>query len=156
MAYPTTSSFGKTTLAVEFDPVGASGTFSTICGLKGWTYSLSTNFDETEVPDCDDPDIPMEVQRSVRSLGASSSCTGVWALESHEAMLDWAESGATKNVKITFGVVSDSGVATDTETMTGPAYLGNVEYNVSKESGKVTATFDLTFDGIPTRTAKGS
>ncbi len=155
MAYATTSSFGKTTLSVEFDPVGDSGTYSTICGLTQWDYTENTNLDETEVPDCDNPDLPLEIQRAVRSVGAQASCSGVWALSSHQAILDWARAGTTLSCKITFGVVTDSGAATDTEVLTGDAYMTNLSYSM-QYGQKVTASFDLVFDGLPTATLKGT
>lgn len=147
MAYATTSSYDKTTLAVEF--TASSGTYSTVCGITSWNYSESTQMDETEVPDCADLSLPLEVQRAVRSVGATASASGVWALSSHQNILAWARSGATKSVKITFGVVSDSGTpSTDTETLTGDAYLTNLTYELAYGQ-KVNASFELVFDGLP-------
>lgn len=155
MAYATTSSFAKTTLSVEFDPVGASGTYSTICGITSWNYSESTQLDETEVPDCADLDKPLEIQRAVRSVGAQASCSGVWSLASHQKVLDWARAGTTRSVKITFVTVSDSGAATDTEVLTGSAYMTNLSYEMAYGQ-KVNASFDIVFDGLPTPTLKGA
>jgi len=154
MAYATTSAYDKTTLAVELDPVGAAGTYSTLCGITEWSYTENTNLDETEVPDCSDLSLPLQVERSVRSRGASISASGVWALSSHQAIRDWVESGQTLNVQITFVVVSDSGAATDTETLTGAAYMTNLSYSLSY-GNKVNASFDLQFDGVPTAAVKG-
>lgn len=154
MAYAKTSTFGQMTLSVEFDPVGASGTYSTICGITSWNYTENTNLDETEVPDCADPDLPMEIQRAVRSVGAQASCSGVWALASHQKILDWSRGGATLSAKITFGRVTADGAATDTEVLTGDAYMTNLSYEAAYGQ-KVNASFDLVFDGLPTATLKG-
>jgi len=154
MAYATTSSYDKTTLAVEFDPVGSAGTYTTICGITEWSYTENTNLDETEVPDCDDLSLPLQVERSVRSRGATISASGVWALSSHQAIRDWVESGQTLSVQLTFVVVTDSGTATDTETLTGDAYMTNLSYNMSY-GNKVNASFELQFDGVPTSALKG-
>lgn len=148
MAYATTSSFDKTTLAVEF--VALSGTYSPICGITSWSYTEATQMDETEVPDCADLSLPLEVQRAVRSVGATAQASGVWALSSHQNILAWARSAATKSVRITFGVVSDSGTpGTDTETLTGDAYMTNLNYELAYGQ-KVNASFELVFDGLPT------
>lgn len=152
MAYATTSAYKDTTLAVEF--VASSGTYSTICGITSWSYNETTNLDETEVPDCDDLALPLQVERAVRSRGATISASGVWALSSHQAILAWSASGGKKNVRITFGVVTASGAATDTEELNGTAYLTNLSYSLAYGQ-KVQASFDLVFDGVPTATVKG-
>lgn len=151
MAYATTSSFAKTTLGVEF----VAGTFANICGITQWSYSETTQLDETEVPDCADLDKPFQIERSVRSVGAQASCSGVWALASHQKMLDWSRSGVTKPVKISFLVAQTSGTATDTVALTGDAYLTNLSFEVTKGQ-KVSASFELVFDGLPVPTLKGA
>lgn len=153
MAYATTSAYKDTTLAVEF--TGGSGTYTTICGITEWSYNETTNLDETEVPDCDDLSLPLQIERAVRSRGATISASGVWALSSHQAIYAWAASGATKSVKMTFGIVTASGVSTDTETLTGTAYMTNLSYSLAYGQ-KVNASFELVFDGVPTATVKGS
>lgn len=147
MAYATTSSYDKMTLAVDF---ADTDTFETICGITSWSYTENTNLDETEVPDCADLTKPLQVERAVRSVGATANASGVWSLSSHEDILSWSRSGATKEVKITFGVVTDSGTGgTDTETLTGNAYMTNLSYELAYGQ-KVQASFDLVFDGLPT------
>lgn len=154
MAYANTAKYSEITLAVEFDPVGAAGTYTTVCGITNWSYSENTNLDETEVPDCADLDAPMQIERAVRSVGAQASCSGVWALSSHQAIVDWRRNGTTLNARVTFGKVTASGASTDTETMTGPAYLTN--WSLEGTYGqKWTSSFDLVFDGLPVVALKG-
>lgn len=154
MAYATTSKYSEVTLAVEFDPVGASGTYTNVCGITEWSYTESTNLDETEVPDCADLDAPMQVERAVRSVAAQASASGVWSLSSHQNVLAWSRGGTTLNVKITFAKVTASGAATDTEELTGAAYLTNL--SLENAYGQKTRTsFELVFDGLPTVTLKG-
>lgn len=155
MARAVTSAFHKTTLAVEFDPTGAAGTYSTVCGITQWSLNETTQLDETEVPDCNDLSLPMEIQKAVRSRGATASCSGVWALSSHQAIQDWKDSGQTLKVRVTFVVVNDSGAATDTLTLTGDAYLTNLVIT-NTYGQKMTVSFDLEFDGVPVAALKGS
>lgn len=154
MAYASTAKYSEITLAVEFDPVGASGTYTTVCGITQWSYTENTNLDETEVPDCADLDAPMQVERAVRSVGAQASASGVWALSSHQAILGWSRGGTTLDVKITFVKVTDSGAATDTEEMAGPAYLTNLSIE-NAYGQKASSSFEIVFDGLPTVTLKG-
>lgn len=155
MAYATTSDYASTALSVEIDPVGDPGTYSNLCGITSWSYTENTNLDETEVPDCSDLTKPLQIERAVRSTGATASCSGVWSLASHQKILDWARAGATRSVKITFAVVTASGAATDTEVLTGNAYMTNLSYELAYGQ-KVNASFELVFDGLPTATLKGS
>lgn len=153
MAYATTAKYSKITLAVETTP--SSGTYSTLCGITQWSYTENTNLDETEVPDCSDLDAPLEIQRAIRSVGATASASGVWALSSHQTITDWRRDGTTLNVQIKFEVVDDSGAATDTLTLTGPAYLTN--FSLEGQYGqKFNTSFELVFDGLPTAALKGS
>lgn len=155
MAYAVTSAYKDTTLSVEFDPVGAAGTYSTICGITEWSYQETTNLDETEVPDCADLSLPMQIERAVRSRGATISASGVWSLSSHQKILGWSASGGKLSVKITFGIVDTSGAATDTKVLTGTAYMTNLQYQMAYGQ-KVQASFELVFDGVLTPTLKGS
>lgn len=152
MAYAVTSPYKDTTLAVEF--TGGSGTYTTICGITSWSMTLNTQLDTTEVPDCSDLSLPLQVENSVRSLGATISASGVWSLSSHQNVLAWAQSGATKSVRVSYLVVTASGASTDTETLTGNARMTNLQ--IQQDYGqKMRVSFELAFDGVPTAVVKG-
>jgi hypothetical protein len=85
----------------------------------------------------------------VQSQEVTISGSGSWASQSHETMLDWWYSGATKNIRIQH-VKAASG---DTEYESGAAYLVSIS-NQAERGTKVTAEIAIEFDGIPTRTAK--
>lgn len=74
--------------------------FAAPCGMstKGINFTKSTN--ETNVPDCDDPDAPAWVERSVVSMSAEISESGILAME---ALADWQaflDSGVSRNVQV--------------------------------------------------------
>ena len=147
MAYATTATFAQFVLEVEF--VAASGTYSKVCGLTSRGINRQSNMATSEVPECDDEGLAAQVERSVQSQEATIDASGVWSAESHEKLLDWWESAATKSVRIKH-VNAASG---DTEYETGDAYLVSINNSVSRGE-KVTAELSIEFDGIPTRTMK--
>lgn len=147
MARATTANFHQMVLEVEF--VASSGTYSKVCGLTGRGINRQNNMSTSEVPDCDDESLPAAVERAVQSQEATVSGTGVWSAESHEGLLDWWYSGATKNIRIQH-VNAASG---DTEYESGTAYLSSIN-NQADRGTKVAADLSIEFDGVPTRTNK--
>lgn len=146
MSRAKTENFHEMVVEIEGD---TPGTFVKICGFTGNAINRSHNMSTTEVPDCDDESLPASVERAVQSTEVTLSGTGVWAAQSHELMMDWFYSGATKNIRVGH-LRSEVG---DTEYETGPAYLTSL--NHSRERGqKVTAEIEIQFDGLPTRTDK--
>lgn len=127
------------------------GSFSTLCGLTDVTINRTSNIDTTEVPDCDDESLPLAIERAVRSQEVSISATGVWALGSSGAMMDWWYSGGTKPTRLRNAKIETEGATGDTSAETGPALL--VTLNNSRTKGqKVTAEVEIQFDGVPART----
>jgi TP901-1 family phage major tail protein len=81
MARPTTYSAKK--LLILLGDGGTPEVFAAPCGLttRGIEFSKETN--DVTVPDCDDPDLPAWTERSVRTLSASVSGSGILAAEAH-------------------------------------------------------------------------
>jgi predicted secreted protein len=79
MARPTTYSAKK--LLILLGDGGTPEVFAAPCGLttRGIEFSKETN--DVTVPDCDDPDLPAWSERSVRTLSASVSGSGILAAE---------------------------------------------------------------------------
>lgn len=148
MARANTANFHEMVLEVETE---TPGTFARICGLTSRGPSRSHNMQTSEVPDCDDESLPAAVERAVQSSEVTISASGVWAAQSHEMMLDWWYSGATKVIRIGH-IKADVG---DTEYETGPAYLVSLS-NTAERGTKVQAELEIQFDGLPTRTAKAA
>jgi hypothetical protein len=153
MARAVTAKYEQFILEVEFNPTGAPGTYTNICGLTDVTINRQSQIDTTEVPDCDDESLPLAIERAVRSQEVMVSATGVWSLGAHEKMLDWWYGGATLNARIRNAKAVADGVTGDTTHETGPAILVSIS-NSRTKGQKVTAEVEIQFDGVPTRTAK--
>ncbi len=149
MTVADTANFEELVLEVEFDPGGAPGVYSTICGIVDADFTRAANLDTVEIPDCDDESLPLAVGKSIRSVDVGVSGTGVWALQSHKQMSDWFYSSAALNARIRNIKVTNDGATGDPETEGGPMLLTNLS-NTRTKGQKVTASIELTFDGTPT------
>lgn len=146
MAKAVTEKFDEMVLEVE---TATPGTYAKLCGLVEVEVTRTANVQTTQVPDCDDESKPHEVEREVESLEVTVSATGVWAQSSHETMIAWFYSGASKNVRI--GNLKAS--VGDTEYETGRALLTNLGHARTKGQ-KVSASINIEFDGTPARSDK--
>lgn len=149
MVAPVTAEYEELVLEVE-DPTSP-GVYTKVCGMMGFTINRSAQIDTAEIPaDCDDESLPYSVVRSVRSLEFGISAEATWAQQSHERLLDWFYSGASKNIRVQH-VAAASG---DTEYEAGAAFL--TSFPTQRQKGqKVTAgAIEIMFDGTPTRTPK--
>jgi hypothetical protein len=149
MALAATAKYEQFVLEVEFQ----TGTWSRICGVTDVTINRQSQIDTTEVPDCDDESLPLAIERAVRAQEVTVSGTGVWALSSHERMMDWWYGGNTFPTRIRNLKAVADGVVGDTITETGPAILVTLS-NARTKGQKVTAEIEIQFDGVPTRAAK--
>lgn len=145
MVRAVTENFHEMVLEVETTP--GSGVFVKICGINSRTVNRTSNMSTSEIPDCNDESLPSAVERAVQSQEVIIPATGIWAAQSHGMMMDWWYSGATKNIRVGH-LKADPG---DTEYETGPAYLVNLN-NVAERGTKVSAEFEIQFDGLPIRT----
>lgn len=150
MTAPVTAKYEELVLEVE---TTTPGTYAKLCGLMGFTVTRAAQVDTSEVPaDCDDESLPYTVNKQVRSLDFQiSNASATWAQTSHEMIMAWFYSGATKNVRIQH-VRAAVG---DTEYESGAALLTQLDH-VRTKGQKVMATISLQFDGTPTRTDKAS
>ncbi|PHP68181.1 hypothetical protein CSC94_05890 [Zhengella mangrovi] len=153
MARATTMKYEELVVEVEFDPSGASGTYTAICGIMDATVTRTSNLDSAEVPDCDDESLPLSIEKEVRSQEVSISGNGLWALQSHENMMDWWYGGSTLSVRVRNAKANTDGSSGDTTIETGDALLAQL--NSARTKGqRVTAEIDIQFSGTPTRTVK--
>ena len=150
MARAVTAKFEELIVEVEF--TASSGTYTAICGITDASVTRETTLDETEIPDCADEGLPMAIERSARSQSVSISGNGVWALSSHEAMMDWWYGADTKLVRIRNAKAEDDGSTGDTYIEGGPAFLQTLN-NARTKGQKVSAEIAIVFDGLPSRTA---
>ncbi|WP_305972699.1 MULTISPECIES: phage tail tube protein [unclassified Mameliella] len=133
MANAPTADFDELVFEVEF--TAGSGVYTKVCGMVDYTISRTNQTETSEVPDCSDESLPHSIKRSVRSQDATISGTGVWARTNHQQMINWFDSGATKNVRVTHLVITADGTSGDTETETYPMILAGM--NNARTKGQV-------------------
>ena len=143
MARATTMKFEEMTLEVE---TNTPGTYAKLCGLIDVTVTFTVATAEAMVPDCDNEALPLLMEREVVSTDWSVSASGVWARESHETMIQWAQ-GAKRNIRIGY-----SGAAVgDVEFIVGAAIMTTLT-NARVKGAKVTAEIELVGAGARTLT----
>lgn len=150
MAAPVSGKYEHLVLEVETD---TPGTYSKICGLMGFTFARAATVDTSEIPaDCEDESLPYQVLREVRATDFQiSNATASWAQSSHEMLLDWFYSAATKNIRVR----NTNAAVGDTETEAGAALLTQLDHTRTKGQA-LSGSISIQFVGTPTRTAKAA
>lgn len=132
MTAPTTIKFGK--MVVKLGDGAAVEVFAAPCGFVSKALNLSKNINETNIPDCDDPDAPAWVGRDVQSLTWNVTGQGVLAKEAFPTWQSFFNSTTSRNVRIeiTFpGLPIVYAGAAHLETFEISADLGNrVQLNI--------------------------
>ncbi len=141
MAKPTTARWSKLLIQVE-DPASP-GTFVAPCGLTTKGLNRPAQTSDTNVPDCDDPDLPSWTERVVRALSASVSGSGVLALESLDIWDGWFAVGDTRNVKVTLDVP----LASNGRSWLIPMVLTTFNLTGNESDGKMQVSIELQNDG---------
>lgn len=110
--------------------------FTAPCGLNSRGFNRTAAMNETNVPDCQDPDQPSWLERDVVSLSGELSGSGVVDDADFDTWDTWFQSGTTKNVQINLNL----------RTWQGPAKLQNL--NITGERGsRVTFEATIVTDG---------
>jgi len=146
MAQPTTIRHGKFKIYVE-DPNSA-GTYIAPCAFTEKALTLAGSPVEDVIPDCDNPDAPAWVGRSIGSLSASVSASGLWAAEAYETWRTLFLAGEPFNVRVEFDETGANGGG----YYAGAAVLTSLG-NSSSQGKRVEASVELASDGAWTWTA---
>jgi hypothetical protein len=101
MAIATTYPFSQ--FLVKIGDGGSPEVFTDPCGLTSKGLTRSANLNDTNIPDCDDPDAPSWLGRDVVSYQGQIAGSGVVAQESYDTWEDWWNAGETRNVRIELG-----------------------------------------------------
>lgn len=134
MAQATTLRFSQ--FLIKLGDGGSPQVFEAPCGLNSRGFNRTAATNETNVPDCDDPDAPSWLERDVVSLSGEMTGAGVVADEDFDVWDTWFESGLSKTIQVTLG----------TRTWQGPAKLSAL--NVTGERGqRATFTATIVSDG---------
>lgn len=111
-------------------------TFAAPCGLNSRGFNRTAATNDTNVPDCADPDAPSWLERDITSLSGSLDGSGVVADEDFDTWNTWFESGLSKNAQITLGA----------RTWLGPFKLTALNITGARGS-RVTFTATMESDG---------
>lgn len=145
MAQPTTLKFGK--LKIEIGDGASPEVFSAPCGFTQKAFNRTKTLNEVQVPDCDDPDAPVQVERDVASITWAITGQGVLAGEAVAMWDKFFDSTDSRNVKITEEFAAPIGNV----VWIGKAHLES--YDKAAQVGqRVTANVSLQGDGALTRT----
>ena len=101
MAIATTYGYSK--FLIKISDGGAPEVFTDPCGLTSKGFTRTANMNDTNIPDCDDPDAPSWLGREVVSYQASIAGAGIVAEESISDWEAWWTAGTTRSVKIELG-----------------------------------------------------
>lgn len=134
MAKATTYRYGEFLILVGDG--GSPENFLAPCGATSQGFNRTANMNDTNVPDCADPDLPSWLERDVVSNSAEFPFSGVVAAESINMWDNWYESGDSKNTRIELGA----------NVWQGAAKLAN--FNITGErGGRVSFTASVVSDG---------
>ena len=67
------------------------------------SMNVSHNYEEDEIPNCDTPANPHDIERKIRSRDFIVSGTGKLDAAGIDEYLDWAMDGTQKNVQMSLG-----------------------------------------------------
>ena len=141
MTLATTYPFSKFLLKVSDG--GSPEVFTDPCGLTSKGFTRTANMNDTNIPDCDNPDAAAWLGREVVSYQASIAGSGVMAQESYDLWEDWWEASETRNVQIEVGTPPEV-------SWIMPAKISEITYTGEK-GNKVQMTVALVSDGAVTR-----
>ena len=141
MAKPTTFTAGKLYIHLETAP-GPPQVFAEPCGLttRGVNWTKTTN--DISVPDCDDPDAPVWLERGVTGFGGEISGSGVLAAEALPVW--WDAFVQTESINAMIGI--DAPVADNGGSWQGKVHVTGL--NITGEIGnKVAVAVTIVTDG---------
>lgn len=153
MTKAVTQRYAQYIVEIETDPVGAADTFVAMCGIKSLETDRETEFDEVEIPHCDDEEKPDAIEVEPKSQKYAVEGTGIWALSSHLFMYKWWKETQRLRVRVRNKKVEDDGATGDLWYEEGYAYLSKMKNDRTKGE-RVSAEVALKFDGVPDPTYK--
>ena len=141
MAQPITANASKMQIKIG-DGATPTEVFDYPCGMTTKALNFTKNTNETNVPDCDDPDAPSWIQRGVLSLSADISENGILSMADLSVWQDFFESTNSRNVQVWIDVpAAEHGGHWD-----GKFHLTG--FNITAEQGnKVNAAVTMVSDG---------
>lgn len=154
MATPDLGGRGDCVVSVEFDPVGAAGTYTKWCGAKNFSFGVNNEFSEEKVGDCDDWTAPVVTISVPNGQTVSASMDATWVAAYHLQTSDWVLNQKALLLRIEFpnaavGQVQYYDVTAYIEGLD----LGNIG---NTEGGVITENVTLKVTGGVTRTLRAA
>lgn len=146
MAQPFTLSFSNFRLLIE--NTAGSGVYTAPCALTSRSLTLNKEMVDTVVPDCDDPDASVWVDRSASQKSAQIQGEGVLAMADVDEWRSFFDADAGKNCRIQLNA---SG-ANNGGYYQGVFHLTSFQPGAER-NGKTTVNITLTSSGPLTWTA---
>ena len=107
MALPTTLSFNG--LLVQLGDGANPETFASPAGFTDKAYKTKIATGSTDVPDADNPDLPMWQEIESKTISAEITGSGVLALADLSMWRAWYISGAYKNIRVVISSTAANG-----------------------------------------------
>jgi hypothetical protein len=101
MAQATTYPFSQ--FLVKIGDGGSPEVFTDPCGLTSRGFTRTANMNDTNIPDCANPDLPTWLGRDVVSYQGAIAGAGVVAHESFKTWEDFWNAGVTRNIRVELG-----------------------------------------------------
>jgi len=152
MALPETGGRKDAVVMVEFDPVGAAGTYTNWCGANSIRFEIANETKSQKVGDCDDWTAPVQELVNYSGQSVRMNVDASWTGATHAKTSDWALNQKKLKTRVHYpnALVGEVEYYDGTALLTGLTNdgIGNVEGDVISES------VSLVFDGGVTPTAK--
>jgi hypothetical protein len=143
MAQPTVAKQGK--MVIEIGDDATPPVYAAPCGFTSKGVTISKNLQEINIPDCDDPDAPVWVGRTVQSQTATITGEGVAAAES---VPDWDDAAmSTDSLPMRVTIDFDIG----TKVIEGRFHIESEAFS-AEAGGYVTLAINAVSDGAVTAT----
>ena len=145
MAQSKAISFGKQYLL--FSDMATVPEFSPACGAEEWNLNINIETSTTNLPDCENPDLPAWLGIDEVSKQMAFSWNGVLDTDAMQMFRDWWFEGGPKNVRwMTSGAALDGG-----GYYAGPALLTSYSETATRgQKWRISA--GVAIDGKPTHT----
>lgn len=99
-----------TKLLVKIGDGGDPESFTHNCTINGArSFQLTSQTNDVNVPDCDDPDLMAWIEREKVSLGATIQGAGILNTPDVEFFFDYAKDSDPKNVRVVVDVIGADG-----------------------------------------------
>lgn len=146
MAKATTFKNGDVILQIATDAGGT--TFASVCGVLKRDFELTKDTNSFEVPDCDDEDAAVWVERAVKSLSSKISMSGMASSEAIPNINAAFASSESRAVRMRI-IGAGTGAGTPDLMFSGSYHITSLKF-ATENGGKLEIDISLESDGVIT------